>query len=83
MEFILSFRSFSAALCVFKWPRPLLTLMLSCSMGTIEDHEAYVAAKNDPDFMNSPQVANPSSIQPPTVGELAGTCRQLFPVTAS
>lgn len=40
-----------------------------CSMGAIEDHEAYLKAKNDPDIMNSPEVKNPSSIKPGKLGK--------------
>ena len=48
-------------------------------MGASEEHEAYEAAKNDPKFMNSPAVANPSAISPPLVGTLAlpSACRRL------
>ena len=35
-----------------------------CSMGAIEDNEEYQRLKNDPKFMNSPAVANPSAISP-------------------
>ena len=39
-------------------------------MGTIEDHEEYVKAKNDPAFMNSPAVKDPSSIKPGKLGRV-------------
>ena len=38
-------------------------------MGAIEDHAAYVKAKNDPEIMNSPEVKDPSSIKPSKLGE--------------
>lgn len=40
-----------------------------CSMGTIEDHEAYQKARNDPKIMDSPEVKDPSSIKPSKLGK--------------
>jgi hypothetical protein len=42
------------------------------SMGATEELEAYTAAKNDPAFMNSAQVADPSSIKPGSFGTSPG-----------